>query len=184
MKDNTINPWKIRAERVAYKNPWITIRECDVIRPDGKPGIYGIVDTRIATGVIAVTPENEIFLVGQYRLPVNVYSWEIIEGGSDSGESPMEAAKRELHEEAGITAALWQQLGGEVHLSNCHSSEVGYFFIAEHLTYSEATPDETELLAIKKVPFKSALVMVDSGEIQDAMSIIAILRASRHPRFQ
>jgi 8-oxo-dGTP pyrophosphatase MutT (NUDIX family) len=173
------NPWKRVSSKVVYKNPWITVREDQVIRPDGKDGIYGVVQPRIATGVIALTPTREIVLIGQYRYPVECYSWEIVEGGGDDGETPLAAAKRELREEAGIEAHKWQQLGDVVHLSNCHSSEQAYFFVAEDLSFGVPQPDSFEILQTQTVPFERALAMVDQGEITDAMSIIAILRLER-----
>lgn len=172
------SPWKTLSSKVVYKNPWITVREDSVIRPDGQPGIYGVVETRIATGVVAITPENEVYLVGQFRYTTNEYSWEIIEGGTDADESPLEAAKRELEEEAGLLAEKWHPLGGEVHLTNCHSSEIGLLYLAQHLAHTAKKPDGTELLETKKVPLADCLQMIASGEIKDAMSIIGITRAA------
>ena len=123
------NPWKTLSSRPIYENPWLRLREDQVIRPDGKEGIYGVVDTRLAVGVIALTPEKEIFIVGQWRYPLNRYSWEIIEGGGDPNEDGLVTAKRELKEEAGLVAETWRTLGGEVHLSNCFSSERAVFFV-------------------------------------------------------
>jgi 8-oxo-dGTP pyrophosphatase MutT (NUDIX family) len=120
-----------------------------------------------------------LYLVGQYRYPLETYSWEIIEGGAEQGEPPMKAAQRELQEEAGLTARSWRQLGGEIHLSNCHSSEVGYLYVADGLTQVSAAPDPTEVLKIKKVSFEEALRMVMAGEITDSLSIIGILRLAR-----
>lgn len=178
----TDNPWKKLYSKTIYTNSWLTLREDKVIRPDGKEGIYSVVDTRIATGVLALTPQRDIYLVGQFRYPTNVYSWEIVEGGSDPGEDALETAKRELQEEAGLIAAKWTPLGSVIHLSNCISSEIGYFFIAEELTQTQARPDATELLQIKKVPFEECLAMADSGEINDAMSLIGIYRLDRRIR--
>jgi ADP-ribose pyrophosphatase len=170
------NPWKTLSSKTVYKNPWITVREDQVITPTGTTGIYGVVESRIATGVVALTPENEIYLVGQYRYPTNHYSWEIIEGGGDPHESALTTAKRELLEEAGLTANSWEQLGGEIHLSNCYSSEIGFLFIARDLTLGTSNPDETEVLDLQKIPLKKCFEMLDSGEIKDAMSIIALHR--------
>jgi len=175
----TDNPWTTCGSRVVYKNNWISVREDDVIRPDGNKGIYGVVDTRIATGVLAFTPARELYLVGQFRYPTNVYSWEIIEGGTDPGEDPLLGAQRELKEEAGLIAKQWRQLGGELHISNCFSSEIGFIYLAEDLTETDAEPEGTEVLQIKKVPFAEAVEMVDAGAITDSISIIAILRAER-----
>ncbi len=175
----TQNPWKTCGSRIVYENPWIRVREDAVICPDGSEGIYGVVEARLATGVIALSPAEEIYLVGQFRYPTNAYSWEIIEGGADHGEDALSAAKRELQEEAGLRAKKWRQLGGEVHLSNCFSAEVGIIFIAEELEETASSPDTTEVLQIKKIPFKESVEMVERGEIQDGLSIIGILRAER-----
>ncbi len=174
-----VNPWKTLNSRTIYENDWIRLREDSVIRPDGAPGIYGVVETRVATGVVALTPKREIYLVGQYRYPTEMYSWEIIEGGADKDEDPLAAAKRELAEEAGLIAKHWEQLGLELHLSNCYSAEVGMLYIAQELVETERKPDGTEVLAVKKISFETALKMVDDGEIKDSLSIIGILRAAR-----
>lgn len=176
------NPWRTLATRVVYENPWIRVREDDVLRPDGKPGIYGVVETRLATGVVALTDDDEVYLVGQYRYPLDCYSWEIIEGGSDEGESALDAAIRELREEAGLEAEHWEELGPEIHLTNCHSNERGYLFLARGLRDVGASPDGTEELALKKLPLEQALRMVDTGEITDAMTIMALLRLDRARR--
>ncbi len=173
---NYRNPWKTLSSKPIYENPWLKLREDKVVRPDGQEGIYGVVETRLAVGVIALTPSNEIYIVGQWRYPLSRYSWEIIEGGGDPNEDGLLTAKRELKEEAGLVAAKWSPLGGEVHLSNCFSSERAIFFVAEDLTEVEAEPEGTEELEIRKIKFSEALAMVDSGEITDAMSIIALNR--------
>ena len=149
------------------------------MRPDGKTGIYGVVSARPATGVVTLDEEGRTTLVGQYRYPLDVYSWEIPEGGAEAGESPLEAARRELREEAGLVAERWEPLGGPVHLSNCFTAEVGHLFLARGLGPTAATPDGTEVLRVVTVPFREALARVDSGEITDAMSVIGILRAAR-----
>lgn len=175
----TRNPWKKIRTRTIYSNPWLTLREDEVVRPDGAPGIYGVVETRIATGVVALTERQEVYLVGQYRYPTDMYSWEIVEGGSDPDEDPFETAQRELREEAGLVANRWTPLGNEIHLSNCISTEIGRLFIAEDLTEVEPEPDGTEILQVRKLPFSEALAMVESGEIKDAMSILGLLTAER-----
>jgi len=169
------SPWTTIDTQTLYQNPWLTLRENNVIRPDGNKGIYTVIDTRNATGVLALTQDKELYLVGQYRYPLDTYSWEIIEGGAEPNETPRQTAKRELQEEAGLQANQWQELGGEIHLSNCISSERGYLFLATDLTEGTPQPDPDEILTIKKVPFTQALNMVLNNEIKDAMSIMGIL---------
>jgi 8-oxo-dGTP pyrophosphatase MutT (NUDIX family) len=173
---NESNPWKVVSTREVYKNPWISLREDAVIRPDGKPGIYGVVEARAATGVIAITPELQVYLVGQYRYPVNVYSWEIIEGGAEIGELPFTAIKRELREEAGLVATEWRSLGPPVYLSNCFSTEESHFFCARGLTKVEASPEGTEVLTLRTVHLSECFRMNDEGVFTDAMTVIAFHR--------
>ncbi len=173
------NPWQITSTRLVYENPWIRIREHEVIRPDGAPGIYGVMDTRIATGCVPLTEDLQVYLVGQYRFATDVYSWEIPEGGCDPGEEPAQTIQRELREETGLTAATWTPLGGEFHLSNCISSEVGYVWLAEDLAEGEAAPEETEILKLKMLPLEDALRQAMAGEITDAVTLIALFRAER-----
>lgn len=174
-----VNPWKRISGRRIYENPWIKVREDQVISPTGKPGIYGVVEARVATGVVALTDDNNVYLVGQYRYPTDTYSWEIPEGGGDDGESPLATAQRELKEETGLVATQWEQLGGEVHVSNCFSNERAYLYLARELVQGASEPDDTEVLQIKKVSFVECVKMVETGEIVDGLSIIAILRAAR-----
>lgn len=176
------NPWTTLSSEVKYQNAWITVREDQVIRPDGAPGIYGVVDCRVATGVLALTDADEVYLVGQYRYPMDCYSWEIIEGGAETGEDPMEACKRELREEAGLEAEEWAPLGHEIHLSNCHSSERGFLYVARGLRHVGAEPEGTEALQVRTVSWDEAVSMVTDGTITDAFSIMGILLYDRHRR--
>jgi len=180
--DPHANPWQTLETRNVYTNDWISVREDQVIRPDGNPGIYGVVDTRFATGVVALTPENEVYLVGQYRYPTEVYSWELVEGGTDVGEDPLDAAKRELAEEAGLFARNWRTLAEGIQISNCISSEFAYIYIATDLEETQSNPDGTEQLEVKRVPFDKTLAMVDTGVITDSISIMGILMAERFMR--
>jgi len=169
------SPWKTLGSEVVYENPWIRVRHDRVITPGGTAGIYGVVEASAAIGIVALTDDLRVYLVGQYRYPLGVYSWEIPEGGGRAGETVEEGARRELREETGLTAARWTPLG-TCATSNCFTDEVAHFFLAEGLTEGEATPDITEDLAVRVVPFVEAYEMVRRGDIQDAMSIVAIYR--------
>lgn len=171
------NPWKVVSSRPIYRNPWFSVREDQVIRPDGKPGIYSVVEPKIATGIVPIDDEGFTWLVGQYRYPINRYSWEIVEGGAEEGETPLEAATRELKEEAGLTATSIVPLGHPVFLSNCFTSERADSFLARGITQGASQPDGTEVLQLKRLPFEEALRMARAGEITDALSVIALERA-------
>ena len=170
------NPWTTLDRRPVYENPWISVREDRVIRPDGSPGIYGVVQFKNrAIGVLAVEDDGSIWLVGQHRYPHDRYSWEIPEGGAPAGESAEEAARRELREETGLVADRLEPLGGEVHLSNSVSDESGFLFRATGLTRGPSEPDPTERLHVRRVAWDEAWGMLDRAEITDSLSVIAIL---------
>ena len=173
------NPWKTLSTREVYKNPWISVREDSIIKPNGEAGIYGVIDCKPATGIIPIFEDNTTLLVGQYRYALDQYSWEIIEGGAEDGEDPKEAAIRELREEGGYQAADVRQLGGETHLSNSHSSERAYLYVARNLVPCESAPDDTEILQLKRIPIIEALNLIEADKIQDSLSIIGLYRVAR-----
>jgi 8-oxo-dGTP pyrophosphatase MutT (NUDIX family) len=173
------SPWRTTATREVYSNPWITVREDQVVRPDGSPGIYGVMSTSRAVGVVAVTSAGAIVLVGQWRYTLGAYSWEIVEGGSDDGEAPLAAAKRELVEEAGYEAGSWSTLIGELALSNSVTDEVATVFLATDLTEVARDPDPTEILTVRHVDLDTALAAYDDGAITDAITVAALLTLDR-----
>ena len=163
--------------REVYVNPWIRVREDHVIRPDGKPGIYGVVEFRNhALGIVAVTENRDTFLVGQWRYTLGRYSWEIPEGGGDKSLPPLVSAERELLEETGITASEWHELG-VFDLSNSVTDESGIVYLAQNLTFSLPRPDGDEVLQLRRLSLAEARAMCLDGRITDAVSIIGILRA-------
>ena len=169
-------PWIRRSRRVGYENAWITVWHDEVTRPDGTPGIYGVVHfSNVAAGVLALDERDRVLLVGQHRYALDDYSWEIPEGGVPEGESPLDGARRELLEETGVDAAEWREIA-RVHLSNSVSDELAVLFLATGLTEGVATPDGTEVLELRWVPFAEALEMTLDGRVTDAMSVIAIER--------
>lgn len=172
--DESVNPWQIVDTTIAYNNLWIQVIHHNVINPSGGKGIYGKVNFKNkAIGIIAVDNEKNTYLIGQYRFPINVYSWEIPEGGCPKDTNSLDAAKRELLEETGLKATNWLQLGSS-YLSNSVSDEFAEYFLATGLTQHEAEPEETEQLVLKKLPLNDVFAMVDSGEITDTVSILAL----------
>src|SRR3954463_11561278 len=145
------NPWQRVSRDVVYENPWIAVHHDRVIRPDGQPGIYGVVHYKNrAVGVVALDDRGRVLLVGQYRYTLDRYSWEIPEGGAAPGEEPLEAARRELAEETGYAAGRWQELLRS-HLSNSVSDEEAVCYLATELRPGPARPEGTELLQTRWV---------------------------------
>ena len=174
------NPWKKLSSRAIYDNPWINLEEHQVLNPAGKPGIYGKVHFKNkAIGIIPINEKDETWLVGQYRYTLDVWSWEIPEGGGALSTDPLISAKRELKEETGLEAEKWTKIG-QAHLSNSVSDEEGILFVAENLTEGRSEREDTEAdMKIKKVHLKDAVDMVIKGEITDSLSVIGLLMVAR-----
>ncbi|MFA9212920.1 MAG: NUDIX domain-containing protein [Candidatus Methylacidiphilales bacterium] len=176
MIDEKLNPWKTKSIKTAYENNWIEVEHHEVINPSGGDGIYGKVHYKnLAIGIIPLDENNNTWLIGQYRYPLNKYSWEIPEGGGKLGVPPIDSAKRELLEECGLEAKEWTEIL-QMHLSNSVSDELAIIFTAKGLTQKEAEPEDTEQLQIKKLPFTEVYKMVMNGEITDSMSVAAVLK--------
>ncbi len=170
------NPWQTIQEKRMYDNPWIRVDEHDVINPSGNPGIYGVVHFKnIAIGIIPVDEEGYTWLVGQYRYPLQAYSWEIIEGGGPIGIDPLESAKRELLEETGMTAEHWELIIPKMHLSNSVTDEYAMIYVAKGLTQGTAQPTDTEDLTLQRIPLVDAIEKVRSGDITDSISVAGLL---------
>lgn len=173
------NPWTTLSSKPVYENPWIRVREDQVLNPSGNRGIYGVVSMHNwALGIIPLDKEGNTWLVGQYRYTLNEWFWEIPMGGGPKEQDILESAKRELKEETGYTAARWTNLM-RIHTSNSVTDEEGYVYLAEELTPGEVEPEETEQLVVKKLPLKEAIAWVMEGKITDSISVAGLLKVAR-----
>lgn len=102
--------WKTISSKYVLENPWFKVRQDQIIRPDGKPGVYNIVESGGSAFVVPITDDNKILLVKLYRYPISGYSWEVPAGFLDKKERPLVSAKRELQEETGCRADEWHDL--------------------------------------------------------------------------
>lgn len=170
------NPWTILSNRKIYSNPWIDVEEKDVLTPNQTKGIYGTVHFKnYAVGILPLDHNMNTWLVGQYRFPLEEYSWEIPMGGGKLDEPILVSAQRELKEETGIIANKWEMLL-KIHTSNSVTDETGFVYLAKDLTFGDSQPEDTEDLKVKKLPFKEVYQMALEGKITDAISLAAILK--------
>ncbi len=177
--DESHNPWQTLSSALQYQNPWISVREDQVLNPSGGQGIYGVVTMKnLALGIVPVDTEGNTWLVGQYRYPLNEYSWEIPMGGGPVESDILESAQRELREETGLSAARWTRIA-RLHTSNSVTDEEGFVFLAEDLTPGETEPEPTEDLRLWKLPLAQAVQMVMDDRITDAVSVAGLLKAER-----
>ena len=176
--DPTHNPWQTLASEMKYQNPWIRVREDQIINPKGNPGVYGVVSMKNkAIGIIPVDGEGNTWLVGQYRYALNEYSWEIPMGGGLIEHDVLASAQRELREETGLLASRWTRIA-RLHTSNSVTDEEGFVFLAEDLEQGEWEPEDTEDLRLWKLPLAQAVELAMSDQITDAISVAGLLKAA------
>ncbi len=175
---STKQPWKRLDSTVVYDNPWIRVEEHQVINPSGAQSLYGkVLFKNRAVAILALDEEHNMYLVGQHRYTLDEYSWELPMGGAPEDEDMLDAAKRELKEETGISASSWTEVM-RLHTSNCITDELGAVFLARGLSHGEPDLEPTEDLAVRKLPLDTAIAWVLEGRITDAISAAGILRLS------
>ena len=171
-------PWKAGAERVAFASGWITVTEQIATAPTGRPAPYGLVRFKnLAVAVLPIHADGTVTLVGQHRFPAGDYSWELPEGGAPLDEDPLAGAQRELAEETGLVAAEWREVM-RTQLSNSVTDERMVGYLATGLSRSGAAhaADETEAIALVRVPFREALEAAVAGYLPDMLTVAMLLR--------
>jgi len=166
---------KILSSRTVYKGGHIEVREDRVIEPAGHECSREIVVHPGAVCIVALPTPNEVILIRQYRHAAGRELVEIPAGTLHAGEDPRECAIRELEEEAGYLASsmverarFWTTPG--------FTTELMYLYEATGLTKTQINPDEDEVIEVDIVSRSKALQMIDDGQIQDAKSILGLLR--------
>jgi len=160
-----------------FDSPWIRLRRDRFQHRKGVEGIYPVCGfRRTACGVVALDEEDQVVLVGQWRYPLEEYSWEIVEGGGQADESPFDCIRRELAEEAGLQAQVWEPLL-YANLSNASSDEEAFLFVARDLSPDPHghQPDAEEELRLHREPFGDAVARVLSGELRDSLTVLGLL---------
>ncbi len=145
-------PWRTRSTRPVYDNRWIRVREDVALMPDGRSTIYGVVECSECVGVLPFVDADTVLLVGQYRYVAQGFYWEMPTGGMHSGESPEEAAQRELAEEAGREAGSLVKIC-DFHTSKSILRETAHLYLAYHLRPGSRPPDPTEFIERREFPF-------------------------------
>ena len=176
----SMRPWRTRSSRTVYQNPWLRLREDLVELPSGRTTIYGVVSTGSCVGVLPFLDPDTVVLVRQYRYVAGRHTWEMPTGGVGPGEPIEAAAQRELAEESGYRAGRLEPVC-VYHTSKSVMDETAHLFLASDLAKAEdrPEPDKTESFQVRPHRFQEVLGMVDTGEIVDSMTIIAVLQAAR-----
>lgn len=164
-------------QRTVYENPWVRFEHHGMVHPNGQPGEHGVVVTPVASAVVALDGAD-VILVRQPRYAVDRLVLEIVKGGAAAGELPLACAQRELREELGYEAGRWDALGCAYEIPSIVQEPV-WLFLARQLMPVRAEPEAVETIVPVRMPLDAALDAVVRGEIDDAVTALALLRAKR-----
>jgi 8-oxo-dGTP pyrophosphatase MutT (NUDIX family) len=171
-------PWTIQETNEKYQDSFIHVREDQVLRPDGQPGMYATVKMKPGVAILPIDSDRHVYLVRQFRYALGKESIEVVCGALEEDEPSQEAAQRELEEEIGIKASELIDVG----MVNLDTSIVRcpvYMFLAKQLTLTAANPEGTETIETLHLPLDRAVQMVLDSAITHAPSCVLILKAAR-----
>lgn len=167
---------KTLSSQTMFDGRIIHVRRDVIELPNGKEAFREVVDHPGGVCVLALDGEGRVLIVSQYRYPYNKVLREIPAGKLERGEDPREAAIRELREETGAAAGRFESLG-ELYPSPGYCGEIIRMYLARDLTFGVTDLDEDEFLNLERVPFEALVQQVLSGEVRDAKTIAAVLKA-------
>lgn len=169
-----MKPYRTQSSRIVWSCPWYSVRRDEIVTPDGRPGVYNVVEHPAAVWVIPVTSAGDIVLIRTYRYTVDDWCIEIPAGGVKPGQSLEDAARAELLEEVGGTAVSLEHIG-RFYTMNGIGNEVGQYFLATGVTLGRPQHEPTEVIDILPTPIDEALRMARANEISDGPSALALL---------
>ena len=174
-------PWTVLTQREVYADPWVRVRRDEVLRPDGQPGSYCVVNLKPGVTVLAIDGESKVWLTEEFHYGVGRTTLECVSGGVEPDEDPAIAARRELSEELGIAASRWTELGTcDPFTANVVSPT--RLYLAEGLSFGAASTDAGEVIQPRQMAFEEAVAAVFSGEITHAPSCLAIMMVALQRR--
>lgn len=174
------SPWRTLSAHEVYRNPWLRVTEYQVIRPDGAPGIYGVVDPGDNVTIVALDADEEVWIVEDFIFPIQARGWFLPSGAIDHGEDPLRAAQRELAEETGLRAAQWEPLGA-FYLTPGIASQRSYLYLARDLTHGEPQREATEAgMTMRRIPLRDACAASQRGETPAAVTALGLTLAWSH----
>ena len=174
---NILKEWKQLSSKVIYKNAFITVMEDEVMKPDGQKGIYGYIKIPWTVCIVAVDKLNNLYLCKQSRYIFREDSWEIPRGFVEKGESSTDAARRELREEAGLSAKSLASVG-IIRPSIGILAEETEVFLAKELADQGFNDESHEIEEVKKFTFSEVFRMIRENKIKDGVTISALQKVS------
>lgn len=162
------------SRREVYRNAWVTVEAHRIVHATGAPGEHVLIVTPQSCGVV-VEDRGDLLFARQPRFAARKYVTEIVKGGSNAGERPLDSAKRELREELGITAGSWSELGTLQEIPSIVEPPL-ILFLAQDIEYGRPEPMDEEGIALVRLKVAEALNAAVSGEIDDAVTVAALFR--------
>ncbi len=166
----------VKSVRPVFRGRVIEVNVETVTLPDGATVDLEIIRHPGGAAAAAVNEHGEICLLRQYRHAIGRWLWELPAGKLDGGEDPLECARRELEEEAGVMAQRWQPLGGVVSSPGVFT-EIVHLYLATGLSAGAARPEAGEVFEVVWLPLPEAARRAAAGEIDDGKTIVGIWRA-------
>lgn len=175
------NPIRLKSSRPVYEGRLVKLREDTVILPRGTETIYERVEIKHGSSTLAMEDNGDVWLVKEWKYALERPSLEVVSGGIEPGEAPIDAARRELREEAGLSATQWTALG-HVDPFTTMLFCPNYLFVAKGLTPVERDPDEAEIMELLRLPLAEAVEKVMANEITHGTSCTLIMKAAERVR--
>ncbi|MEM3154893.1 MAG: NUDIX hydrolase [Candidatus Woesearchaeota archaeon] len=172
-------PWAVKKHASVYKNPWMEAFHDDVIRPDGKPGIFGYVKIKPGVSFLPMDDDGNVYLVEEFYYAMNRNTILAPCGGREPNETPLDCAKRELREELGIEAKEWFHLGTVDPMSPLVDSPQD-LFLARKLSFHNHHREGTEVINPIKMKFEEAVRKVIDNSINESFTCLLILKANEY----
>lgn len=170
---------KTVSSREIFTGKIIKVKVDTVVMPDGRQSTREIVEHRGAVAIVPVDEDNQVWMVRQYRKPVEKVLLEIPAGTMEEGEEPLLCAQRELGEETGLRAEKWEKILS-YYSAPGFSDEILHLYLATGLTEGPTNPDSDEFLEVVKIPLEQAYASIFEGTIIDGKSIIGIQYAVKN----
>ncbi len=169
-----LSPFKTISSRIAWSCPWYRVRQDEIITPDGRPGVYNVIEKPDAVWIVPITTQGQVAMVYQFRYTVGEWCLEVPAGSVKPGQTIEEAARDELREEVGGTANSLDYIG-RFFLANGICNEVGHIFLAAGVVLGHPQHESAEVMNVTLKTPHEALHMARTGEISDGPSALALL---------
>jgi ADP-ribose pyrophosphatase len=176
VKPRSDHPITRLESRRAWESRWYSIRKDRIQLPGGGTGEYNVVEAGDAVWILPLTAAGEVVLLYQYRYTLGKWIWELPSGGIERGGDPLEAAQRELLEEAGGSAPNWRFLMRVATMMGI-GDQYGYLYQADDVKLGDTAHEPAEVINVHLVPVEQAVAMARAGEIEDAISALMIMLA-------